>query len=151
LMQQWKSDCSALHGSKCMRLPNSAFLAPASPNWLIDSNQKCIVPGRPGIAYVAVSYVWGRAKHFGALQSNKQKLQKPRALESGDFDIPSTIRDAMAVVEILEERYLWVGALCIIQDEESTKQEQLNNMASIYAEATFTIIAKDRLDSSYGL
>ena len=151
LMKQWKSDCATLHSSKCRRLPNSAYLAPASPNWLVDINQKCIVPGRPGIAYVALSYVWGRAKSFRAMQSNKQQLQNPGALDSREFEIPRTIRDAMTVVAILEEGYLWVDALCIIQDEESTKQEQLNNMASIYAEAKITIIAKDGSDSSHGL
>ena len=151
LMEQWKCDCSTLHHSKCMRLPNSAVLAPASPKWLVDINQKCIVLGRPGMAYVALSYVWGRAGNFRALQSNKQQLQNPGALESGSFDIPRTIRDAMTVVAILQEKYLWVDALCIIQDEYSTKQDQLNNMASIYGEATVTIIAKDGFDSSYGL
>jgi hypothetical protein len=101
--------------------------------------------------YVALSYVWGRARNFRAMQSNKQQLQHPGALESGGFDIPRTVRDAMNVVAILQEKYLWVDALCIIQDEDSTKQAQLSNMASIYAEATVTIIAKEGHDSSHGL
>jgi Heterokaryon incompatibility protein (HET) len=151
LMEKWKSDCSSLHASECMRLPNSAFLAPASPNWLVDVHQKCIVPGGPGMVYVALSYVWGRARNFRAMGSNKQQLQHPGALGPGGFDIPGTIRDAMSVVGILQEKYLWVDALCIIQDEDSTKQAQLNNMASIYAEAIVTIIAKDGHGSSHGL
>lgn len=151
LVEQWKCDCSTLHQSKCKRLPNSAVLAPASPNWLIDINQRCIVPGRLGMAYVALSYVWGRAGNFRALESNKQQLQNPGALVSGGLDIPRTVRDAMTVVEMLQEKYLWVDALCIIQDEYSTKQDQLNNMASIYGEATVTIIAKDGYNSSYSL
>jgi hypothetical protein len=151
LMEQWKSDCCTLHHSKCRRLPNSTFLAPASPNWLVDVSKRCIVAGRPGMTYVALSYVWGAARNFRAMRSNKQQLQNPGALDSGGLDIPRTIRDAMNVVAILREHYLWVDALCIIQDEYSTKQDQLNNMASIYAEATVTIIAKDGSDSSHGL
>jgi hypothetical protein len=97
-----------------MRLPNSAFLAPAAPIWLIDINQKYIVPGMPGMVYIALSYVWGRARNLRAMQSNKQRLQNLGALDSGGFDIPRTIRDAMTVVAILQEKYLWVDALCII-------------------------------------
>jgi hypothetical protein len=103
------------------------------------------------MSYVALSYVWSQTRNIRAMKNNKEQLQFPGALDSGQFDIPRTIQDAMTVVAILQERYPWVDALCIIQDEHSTKQEQLNNMASIYAEAAVTIIAKDGPDSSHGL
>lgn len=153
LMGHWKSDCSTLHGDKCRRLPNSSCLAPASPNWLVDVNRKCIVPARGGMSNVALSYVWGSSGNFRAVQSNVHQLQQPGALDSPaqELKIPRTIRDAMAVATHLHEQYLWVDALCIVQNDDATKQDQLNNMMSIYAEATVTIIAKDGIDSSHGL
>lgn len=32
-----------------------------------------------------------------------------------------------------EERYLWVDALCIFQNDETTWHDQLNNLVSIFA------------------
>jgi hypothetical protein len=153
LIRQWKSDCCTLHGVTCMRLSNSNFLAVASLNWLVDVNRKCIVPARRGMPYVALSYVWGKSGNFRAVQSNVRQLQKPGALASSvqDCVVPRTIQDAMTVVTHLHEQYLWVDALCIVQDDDSTIQDQLNNMASIYAGSTVTIIAKDGNDSSFGL
>jgi hypothetical protein len=48
-------------------------------------------------------------------------------------------------------RYLWVDRLCIIQDEPTHLTEQLQQMASIYANSYFTIIAADGYDANYGL
>jgi hypothetical protein len=153
LISQWKRDCASLHGSKCMRVPNSAFLAPASPNWLVDVQQKCIVPAKQGMPYVALSYVWGTSGQLTAVKSNLAELQTPGILNGSDEYLvpPQTIRDAMAVVTLLGERYIWVDALCIVQDDESTKVRQLNNMASIYGEAAVTIIAKDGINSAFGI
>jgi hypothetical protein len=47
-------------------------------------------------------------------------------------------------------RYLWVDRLCIIQDEPTHLTEQLQQMASIYANSYFTIIAADGYDANYG-
>jgi hypothetical protein len=48
-------------------------------------------------------------------------------------------------------RYLWVDRLCIVQDEPTHLREQLQQMASIYANSYFTIIAADGYDANYGL
>ena len=40
---------------------------------------------------------------------------------------------------------------CIVQDDEETKQRDLNSMASIYANAYFTIVAADGKDLNHGL
>jgi len=53
----------------------------------------------------------------------------------------ATIRDAMVLTERLGERYLWVDALCIVQDSEAAKQQTLRDMGRIYAQSKLTIVA----------
>jgi hypothetical protein len=65
--------------------------------------------------------------------------------------VPKTLTDAILVVRLLEERYLWVDSLCIIQDDEAMKYHQINNMASIFANASITIISRQGDDANYGL
>ncbi|CAF9938868.1 hypothetical protein IMSHALPRED_001121 [Imshaugia aleurites] len=87
------------------------------------------------------------------VNSNIGQLQLDNALSSEKFrgNVPETIRNAMRVVEVIQERYLWVDCLCILQDDESTRQVQLNNMSAIYAKACVTIIAAQGPDAQYGL
>lgn len=47
----------------------------------------------------------------------------------------------MGLTERLGERYLWVGALCIVQDSEATKEQTLRDMGRIYAQSKFTTVA----------
>jgi hypothetical protein len=131
----------------------SGRLAPASPAWLLDTWRLCLVPGVVNTPYVALSYVWGKDRFFKTLKNNVVQLQKDRAFSDCHIKlgVPRTIADAISVVGLLEERYLWVDALCIVQDDESTRHDQLNNMASIFAAATVTIIAMQGPDANYGL
>ena len=48
------------------------------------------------------------------ISTNIEDLQVDNALNSERFcgDIPETIKDAMRVVEVIQERYLWVDSLC---------------------------------------
>jgi len=47
----------------------------------------------------------------------------------------------MKFTEIIGERYLLVDRLCIVQDDIEAKHAQIHNMGSIYASASFTIVA----------
>ncbi|KAK3381804.1 heterokaryon incompatibility protein-domain-containing protein [Podospora didyma] len=55
--------------------------------------------------------------------------------------LPLTIRDAVAVVEGIGKRYLWVDALCIVQDDEEDVNEQVSQMQYIYRKSWVTISA----------
>jgi hypothetical protein len=57
----------------------------------------------------------------------------------------------MRLTTFLKEKYLWVDSLCIVQDNENTKQLYLNAMPTIYANAYLTVVAADGINAAHGL
>jgi hypothetical protein len=151
--RRWKRECDSQEKKDCQMGLATGRLAPARPAWLVDTWRLCLVQGVVNTPYVALSYVWGKHRFFKTLKNNLAQLQKDRAFSDcqAKLGVPRTIADAISVVGLLEERYLWVDALCIVQDDESTRHDQLNNMASIFAAATVTIVAEQGPDADYGL
>jgi len=98
---------------------------------------------------VALSYCWGAAATLMHQKSNSVSLRTDEALHTSK--IPATIRDAIALVQGVGERYLWVDALCIVQDDLVSKGVHLTQMGLIYSLATFTIIAAAGEDADAGL
>ncbi|KAF2397709.1 HET-domain-containing protein [Trichodelitschia bisporula] len=143
LPYRWKSTCDREHGVKCQVL-----LAPWAlgfrPALLVDVWLKCLIPGNVAKSYVALSYVWGKKEFRTTHQSDLAKLLcvvDALSESNKNFAVPDTIRRAMVLTEMLGEQYLWVDALCIVQDQKETqKQEELGQMALIYANASVTII-----------
>jgi Heterokaryon incompatibility protein (HET) len=73
------------------------------------------------------------------------KVTKPVLFARGglallESELPRTIADAIALCEQIGERYLWVDALCIQQDDEKDKARQIRNMGCIYRSAVLTIV-----------
>ncbi|KAK5087299.1 hypothetical protein LTR70_007242 [Exophiala xenobiotica] len=62
--------------------------------------------------------------------------------------LPNIVEDALRVTAGLGERYLWVDALCIIQDDDQDKGRFVSRMDSIYARATVVIVAATCVDSN---
>ncbi|EEU37365.1 uncharacterized protein NECHADRAFT_86295 [Fusarium vanettenii 77-13-4] len=120
---------------------------------LVDTHKYCLVPVQPGHQYVALSYIWGTKTMLMTQRSNLTELQKERALSTGPLaqQVARTIRDSIELVKLLGERYLWVDALCIVQDDGASKHHQITNMSSIYAGAKLTIISAQASDAWHGL
>jgi hypothetical protein len=150
---QWYSNCKKDHGSKCHDPEYLALLPTPAPQYVIDTVDKCLVPAKRSTSYVALSYVWGQVNCLKTNKGNIQQLQQPGALEieKNAGTIPKTIVDAMNLLALLHERYLWVDTLCIVQDDEQAMEYQLQTMASIFAYAELVIIAAEGKDSEYGL
>jgi hypothetical protein len=55
--------------------------------------------------------------------------------------LPPTIQDVIFICKQLEQRYLWVDALCIIQDDPDDKKTQIPQMADIYSGALLMVSA----------
>ena len=56
-------------------------------------------------------------------------------------DLPDTIKDALSTTHKLGIKYIWIDALCIIQDSETDKRSELPRMASYYSNSYVTICA----------
>lgn len=146
-LKSWIEACDKWHGKHC----NPKSTDPVSPSWLIDTSLACLVQVGPGTKYVALSYVWGSST-CGQAQTrrdNIQQLQQNGSLLGGD--IPQTIRDVILVLQKLEQRYLWIDRFCIVQDDEEGKAIHINNMASIYSNAHFTLVVAIGDGAEHGL
>lgn len=55
--------------------------------------------------------------------------------------MPKTLQDAVVVTCALGLEYLWIDALCIVQDDEIEKEKDIGDMGDIYSRATVTISA----------
>ncbi|KAH7088961.1 heterokaryon incompatibility protein-domain-containing protein [Paraphoma chrysanthemicola] len=141
-VKQWKADCLASHGSKC---DNPLKIWTTTPAWFVDVELECIVPGKQDASFVALSYTYG--DHFGLKVDDalSARLQEPRSLRAPEIAsrIPPSLIHAMFITRSLDERYLWVDALCIGHDSPAETTRQLGMMGSIYASAALTIIAAD--------
>jgi hypothetical protein len=57
----------------------------------------------------------------------------------------------MKLVSELGGTYLWVDRLCILQDDDNDKAQQIPRMDSIYSLAELTIIAASGSDAHDGV
>jgi hypothetical protein len=87
--------------------------------------------------YAALSYCWGG---FQQVTSTTAKLEQyQNRLDFRSF--PKTIHDALTVTRSLGIPYLWVDALCILQDDEDDKAREIQKMGDVYSNAMITISA----------
>jgi hypothetical protein len=94
----------------------------------------------PEFKYVALSYCWGDTTIYPAFKTNTANLlDHIRGIKKGT--IPKTIQDAIIVTRAMGLRYLWIDALCIIQDSKEDWQRESVRMMDVYNNAYFTIVA----------
>ncbi|KAL9126458.1 MAG: hypothetical protein Q9217_004496 [Psora testacea] len=101
------------------------------------------------LQFIALSYVWGTTQTVTLMKATRPDLQNSGALSK--LQLPRTIADSISLVELLGFRYLWVYALCIIQDDPDDQGYQIAKMATVYSWAFLTVIAASGENSSAGL
>ena len=88
--------------------------------------------------YLALSYAWGTSRFLTTVKSNlKSHCEEGISFQS----LPNTFQDAVFVTQALKYRYLWIDALCIVQDDDADWQEQCPRMTEVYRDAILTISA----------
>ncbi|KAJ3538980.1 hypothetical protein NM208_g5667 [Fusarium decemcellulare] len=148
LLRSWIDDCASHHGPKCNpSRSNSDSLGLL----LIDVKRMRLFQCDQDRPYLALSYVWGKAKQFQTVKSNFQQLQQDGALLKVRDQLPRLINDAITFVADLGESYLWVDALCIVQDDDVVKAHYIPRMDEIYGRALVTIVALAGSNVNYPL
>ncbi|KAL6695214.1 heterokaryon incompatibility domain-containing protein [Trichoderma pleuroticola] len=124
----------------------------------IDTISECLVSldeiRSSPFKFVALSYVWGVDYQLRTTSATVEDFRRKLPGLTADDDnlrLPLTIRDAMDVTLTLGHRYLWVDALCIVQDSPSDLEIQLAQMDRIYGLAALTIVARGGKSSDSGL
>ncbi|KAI1496919.1 heterokaryon incompatibility protein-domain-containing protein [Biscogniauxia marginata] len=153
LLKGWFSHCKASHGGDCQ--PDEVFNENSEVYLkyfrLIDVVCKKVVDAKQKDQYAALSYVWGRDPFLQLVDANKSSLYLEGALGTHNTNVPRTVRDAMEVVQNLGMRYIWVDALCIMQNDMSEKAEVIGAMDLIYSRAALTIVAASGSNANAGL
>lgn len=101
--------------------------------------------------YLTLSHCWGKGE-FGIPENIKTKtdtLQKQKA-RIAVARLPQTFRDAIEITLRLGFRYLWIDALCIIQDSLEDWATESRKMGYIYSHSVLNIAASGSSDSHGG-
>jgi hypothetical protein len=140
---EWLSICRTRHGSLFDipgRHPEERVPSPQPVDLLaIDLNDMCVCNMPFGSEFVALSYCWPSASNLVLKQSNRPELFKSKSLPQYIHLLPGTVQDAISCAKELSFRYLWIDALCIIQDNDEHKRNQLRQMDRVYGAAMLTI------------
>ncbi|KAI0967673.1 hypothetical protein F4678DRAFT_239639 [Xylaria arbuscula] len=139
-LQLWLKHCEENHGWDCHPKPSQISKRGLTQFRAIDVAEKCVVQIPFPSRFVALSYVWGHAAQFCALQSTIGDLEKKGYLDEIQAKLPRTILDAIDFTNQMGERYLWVDALCIVQDDSESRESLIGKMDLIFGSSVFTII-----------
>jgi hypothetical protein len=127
MIKRWLEDC--LHEEE------AEAISPKDIQRLIDIRNNCIIKTvdiKEKLVFAALSYVWGKQPQQVTLRkSTSQMLHRPGSLSAGSNTLSNTIRDAMICCKDIDIPYLWVDALCIMQDSNEDKAIELPKMRLI--------------------
>ena len=98
--------------------------------------------------YIALSHCWG----IGVEQPIKTVKNNIELRKTGieTASLSRTFRDAIAVSRRLGVQYLWIDALCIVQDDKQDMANEFPRMHIIYEGAALTISAMSARDGRRG-
>lgn len=158
----WLDDCRMLeesHKLYCDRITSDKAKVPPRRLIHIDKSNRHsvrLVEMDPrlklkDLSYLILSYCWGEGNETA--KTTMDNL--PRRLRDGitTTDLPKSIRDAITLTRIMGFEYLWVDAVCIIQDDERKPSDfelEAPKMGGYYANAECCISASLAGDSSDG-
>lgn len=85
--------------------------------------------------YIALSYCWGNGNPYKTTKSNLADHSKGIPVSV----LPPALQDVVKLTRTLNFRYLWIDALCIIQDDRDDWLREASKMKAVYSQAFLTI------------
>ncbi|KAK8016113.1 HET-domain-containing protein [Apiospora rasikravindrae] len=120
-----------------------------SPVRLVSSDSESWSGSSNPPDFIALSHCWGGTLTKDLITTSANLRSRLRGIPHGN--LPPSFRDAVTITRALGVRYLWIDALCIIQDSKEDWAAESVKMASIYGNAFLTIAADSSPDSFGGI
>jgi hypothetical protein len=142
-IQQRLKTCSEEH-EECLISPESRL--PRRVLEISNRRAKLIVSNGKVAPYVSLSHCWGAKPIIRLLASNMKELQENIPWSK----LSKTFQDSITVAWKLGFRYIWIDALCILQDSFEDWEHHASKMAQVFADSQLTISASRSADGSGG-
>jgi len=160
--RRWMKSCAETH-TRCRQIQGSSLACPRLPTRVIDVGLHCQDDKELyGVPYcrlhttsasgeyarfAVLTHCWGGNIKF--VTTRKTLGDRGQRIDIGE--LPQNFQDAIIITRRLGLRYLWIDALCIIQDDEDDWNHEASRMADIFSTATITISALDAAHSEAGI
>ena len=151
---EWFQSCCVTHSS-CGQLASSFpnklptrlidIGKNGSTSWILRNLSEDHIS--PISSYVTLSYRWGTKPRLRLLSSNLAQLRRGSQID----DLPQTFKDAITVARHFQIQYIWIDALCIIQDSIEDWEAEAPTMRYIYANSACNIAASASSDPEDGM
>ncbi|KAK1836467.1 heterokaryon incompatibility protein-domain-containing protein [Podospora conica] len=164
-VRTWMRECQTTH-ARCGASSNGPDLSPLLPSVfptrLIDVKSPLLPSDRfllvrsdsPSFVkgpYLTLSHCWGGSLDpVKTVPDNLERRMDPKLGISLD-ELPNNFAHAIEVARQVDVRYIWIDAVCIIQDSENEDFAlEGPKMHSVYQNSACTVAAVDAPDSSTG-
>lgn len=154
----WLRECIDHHGGECRRggldthiLPDMLIdlgTHPTSSTLRLCTPSPSSNPNTP-LSYAALTHCWGGEVPGQTVLANVDARRE--AIDDADSELPVNFREAVRITRELGIRYLWIDALCIIQDSDEHWRAEAAKMAAIYSGAAVVVSAMDSASSTAGI
>jgi hypothetical protein len=93
-----------------------------------------------------LSYCWGGDQIIKSTVNQISYWRRAIPYEQ----LPKTLQDAVIICRHLNVRFLWIDAICIIQDDDLDRAQQIAQMPQIYRNGYLTIAAASASNAAQG-
>lgn len=135
------TDCCPLYGPNRAQKPRPPTrlldVASAATLGIIQLVNSASIATEDAIDYAIFSYCWGGPQPLTLNRNTEEMLSRGISVAQ----LGKTVQDAVQVSNKLGIRYLWIDALCILQDNSDDKDREIANMASYYQGGVLAICA----------
>ncbi|ROW15235.1 hypothetical protein VPNG_02965 [Cytospora leucostoma] len=153
LVRRWMETCATEH-HRCrahlgpaQRLPTRVLEMSSEPDTGAITGVRLVETHNSVGTYACLSYCWGPTPQTSkTVTTNLARYLDSIPLE----DLPSTILDCLRFLCKLGFRYVWVDALCIVQDDNEDWLREASKMAAVYGAASLTLathVCEDNTES----
>jgi hypothetical protein len=152
-VHKWLSHCLGNDKicSEAWRILSFPFVTPSRLLEMTDGGASVRVRATnelsPAIQYLTLSHCWGQSVRCKLLTTNIQQYQKYIPMR----DLTRSFIESIHLTTELGFQYLWIDALCIIQDSDADWQVESSKMGDIYARGVLNIAATAARNGDHGL